>query len=238
MRKLAVFVEGTTEALFVERLVREVVGKRGLTIVRRRGVGGANSPRRFTELLAEATGLSPSEFYVLIVDAATDSRVASDVREQYDSLVRNGYSAIVTLQDVYPRSSADIPAIRKAISYQQKTKPVAPVNLLSVREIEAWFLAEHTHLGRIDAALSPELVLAKLGFDCRADDMALREHPAADLSEVYRLVGLGYRKRGSQIQRTVDAIDYAGVFVETASKFDDLLRLVGVLSDFISPPVS
>ena len=46
MKKLAVFVEGQTEQLFVERLLEEAAGKKQICIEKRQAFGGRPTVRR------------------------------------------------------------------------------------------------------------------------------------------------------------------------------------------------
>lgn len=46
MNKLAVFVEGRTEILFVEKLIEEIAGQNKVLIDQREIRGGSNVPRR------------------------------------------------------------------------------------------------------------------------------------------------------------------------------------------------
>ena len=47
MNKLAVFVEGYTEVVFIERLIEEIAGKQNVRIEHRKIRGGATTRRTF-----------------------------------------------------------------------------------------------------------------------------------------------------------------------------------------------
>ena len=163
MRRLAIFVEGQTEQEFMAKLVLELARRR-VRIEKGKARGGRGAPRRFTVIEAAAADRG-QEYYVLIVDCGTDNRVKSDIRDNYDSLARRGYSAIIALHDVYPNARSDIPKIRMGFAYRLKTEPVRVLHVLGVMEVEAWFLAEHTHFPRLHSALTLPYIIANAGFD-------------------------------------------------------------------------
>jgi hypothetical protein len=150
MKKLAIFVEGQTERIFVEKLIRLMVDLKQLRIVVFRAIGGKKTPRRI-ELVHQMLPGPDQVYYIEIVESRNDDRVASDVRDNYDNLVVNNFCGIIAIRDVYPvHSAAQIPLLRKALRYRLKTKPIDPFFVLGVMEIEAWFLAESTHFPRIE----------------------------------------------------------------------------------------
>ena len=46
-----------------------------------------------------------------------------------------------------------------------KTKPIVVDFILSIMEIEAWFLAEHSHFAKIDPKITLEAIADKLKFN-------------------------------------------------------------------------
>lgn len=85
MKKLAVFVEGQTEQIFVERLLLEIAGKKNIHIDRYEATG-RQGKRRFIRL--EATNQSSgAKYYAQVIDSRGESNVKSDVRDRYQGLV-------------------------------------------------------------------------------------------------------------------------------------------------------
>lgn len=220
MKKIALFVEGLTEQTLVFRLLIEIAGRKNIRIDRIKAFGGATSRRSFRVIEAEAH--SGQSVYVLLRDCGSDSRVASDIRDNYDGLIRQGYTSIIGLRDVIPHSRLDIPRIKRFINYGVKTVPVTPEIHLAVMEVEAWFLAECTHFSRIDIAITPELILERLGFDPRVDDMTLRDAPAVDLRRCYAIAGKSYQKDRAHIERTVNALDLTSMCLEVGERISHL----------------
>lgn len=234
MNKLAIFVEGQTEQLFVQRLVQEVAGRRNVATETRKASGGGRSglPRRYTQL--ELSDARDKQFFVLIVDSATDDRVASDIRDQYESLVRTGYSRVLGLRDVYPQSHNEIPLIQRALGRVLPRGSIPVDIVLAIMEIEAWFLAEYTHFERFDSRLTLEKVNEVFGDDVRTLDVENIAHPSDTLNTVYQLVGRVYRKKKDQVSDTVDALDYVHLYVELPIRVSALKCLCDHLDLFLS----
>jgi len=233
MKKLAAFVEGQTEQLFIEKLLDEAAGKRRIAIEKRRASGGQSGKRTF-RILDASTPATDQTYYAQIIDCGTDSRVKSDVVENYDGLVSKGFQTILAIRDVYPIAFSDIPSLRTGLRLWVKTKPVEVQFVLGIMEIETWFIAEYSHFQKLDPLLTPEYIQSQLGFDPSSDDLQLRPHPAGDLNDVYRLVGLSYRKNRQQVQEIVNLLDYERLYVELPSRIPDLKLLVDTIDQFLS----
>ena len=233
MKKLAIFVEGLTEQLFVTRFVTAIAGKHAVAIQQSRVTGNRNKGQ-WRRVWASTQGAG-QKYFVLIVDCSSDSRVKSEIRDHYDSLVSAGYSAIIGIRDVFPDFDyADLPRLRVGLEYRMKTKPIRVTFALGVMEIETWFICEHTHFTRLDARLAPEYISSKLDFDPSRDDIQQRQTPAADLDEVYRLVGLRYKKDRQCLQRTLDLLDYGSLYLSVVERVPDLKALVQALDVFLA----
>ncbi len=233
MHKLAIFVEGQTEEVFAAKLVEEIAGKNRVIIERRKASGGRRGTRTL-ELVACSEDIG-QEYYVLIVDCGGDSSVKSDIRDRYDGLAKNDYESIIAIRDVYPDfSHEDVPKLRRGLASGLKTEPIEVVFALAIMEIEAWFIAEHGHFAKISRDLTLERISKELGFDPSQDDIELRNHPAQDLDAIYRLVGPGYNKNRNKVERTVNALDYAHVYLSLGDRIPDLKRLLDCIDDFLS----
>jgi hypothetical protein len=234
MNKLAVFVEGQTEQLFVQRLVLEVAGHHNVAMEMRKASGGGRSglPRRL--VLLEASDARGKQFFVLIVDSATDNRVASDIRDQYESLVREGYSRVLGVRDVYPQPRSEIPLIRHAVDRVLPKGSVTVDIVLVIMEIEAWFLAEYTHFKRLHTGITLEKVNNAIGGDAQTLDVENIAHPSKTLNTVYQVVGRVYRKKKDQVSDTVDALDYVRLYVELPERVGALKCLCDHLDLFLS----
>jgi hypothetical protein len=231
MSKLAIFVEGQTEQIFIEKLLVELAGRENLDteVIHFSGGSGANKRVRSIKTKLKNTGLA--KHILSIYNSQNDSRVVSDLRDQYDSLVKNGYTAIVAIRDVYP--NPDLKMIRKYMGHGVKTSPVRPLTVLAVMETEAWFIAEHSHFPKIDARLTVEEVIKVIGLNPVKDDVQTLFNPAKNLREIYSKVGKSYDKSRSTVESTVETLDYEVIYTTFGDKFSDLKSLFSLVDEFL-----
>lgn len=235
MRRLAIFVEGYTELLFVKKLVTEVANKNGIAIHLRKIKGGGKSgvtKRQFVELETPIINEKISH-YVLIFDCGNDNLVAQRIKEEHENLTAKGYEKIIGLRDVYPQFSKEqINSLRRGLMTRVKTS-LAPVEfLLGIMEVEAWFLAEHNHFKLIDESITIDRIHNELGFNPILDDMQNRDEPAKDLHKAYSLGGKEYKK--GDVNGTTDKLDYSYMYVDLKNKIPDLELLVNNIDAFLS----
>ena len=174
MNRLAVFVEGYTEVVFVQKLIEEIAGKNNVLIEHRAIRGGAR-PGAAMRLITAARPETGEKYYVLIYDCGGDEPVKARILEEHSNLTNKGYSAILGLRNVRPRfTHAEIPKLEADLPKYIKTSLIPVTFILAVMEIEAWFLAETTHYCRIDPAITLEAIRTGLGFDPETDDLEQR----------------------------------------------------------------
>lgn len=233
MRKLAIFVEGQTEQIFVQRFLTEIGGERNVTFEVRVLSGGSFTTLRGTVAPALGPKLLPS-YFVLIVNCQNDERVKSVVLDQRASLTKNGYSLILGLRDLYPRPLADLKKTKIDLKYGIPTNGVPTFILLAVAEIEAWFLQEFTHFQRIDVKLNPACFKNDFGFDPMDDCAEMIAAPAALLNEIYSSVGKAYKKKRSNVERTVRELDYERLYLDISKKLPHLGEFLEHIDGFFS----
>jgi hypothetical protein len=231
MNKMAIFVEGYTELVFVDKLIREVAGQNAVLIQWRQITGGTTCPRYNQQISAEGPRANQMHF-IVIHDCGGDDAVKTRMTEEYSLLATAAYSKIVCIRDVYPRFTyAEIPALERGLPVFVRTKPIVVDFILSIMEVEAWFLAEYTHFPKIDAAITVAAIIAACGFDPVVDDMQLRPTPADDMCTCYAIGGKTYEKGNAQA--TVDVVDYAHVYAGLIEKFPYLKRLCDIITEFL-----
>lgn len=231
MNRLAVFVEGHTEALFIERLIENIAGAYRVQFDYRMLRGGVRAPRKYQQIRITNSG-SNQDSYVLIVDCGGDDLVKTRILEEHENLTRSQYTKIIGIRDVAPRyRRADIPLLTASLQKYVKSSLIPVEFVLSVMEIEAWFLAEFTHLARIHSSITTAAVRAALGFDPELDDSSLRTAPAADLAACYRIGGHTYSK--SAVDRTISALDFERIYLELPSKIPFLNALIASIDSFL-----
>ena len=231
MRKLAVFVEGYTEMLFVERLILEIAGAHNV-IIEQREIRGGSKVKRTMSVVKAAKPATGQKYYVLIVVCGGDHQVKTRIREEHENLTRNDYTKIIGMRDVRPDFTYEqVPQLEVGLRKYIKTSLVPVEFILAVMEVEAWFLAEFNHFLKIDPAITVSAIKAKLGFDPELDDLALRTNPTVDLNAAYMIAGKRYEK--SQVATTVDVLDYPYLYLELPQKVTYLKRLGESIERFL-----
>lgn len=235
MKKLVFFVEGTTEMLFVEKLLTEIAEKNDVHITKKRIRGGGKSGKvRKTITEVDAVGeVGGERFFVLIYDCGNDSIVAQRIKDEHSSLTAAGYEKIVGIRDVRPDFTKDeIPRLERGMRMYLKTSLAPVVFILSTMEIEAWFLAEYNHFTKVHEDLTVEFIESATGLNLRTFDSSLREHPAADMSAIYRLRGLDYEKFNAA--ETISKLDFDFIYAELSAGIPEIGLLSNTIDEFLS----
>jgi hypothetical protein len=200
-------------------------------------MGGAKArfPRTTYDVRAP-TPIPGARFFALIWDCSTDSRVASDVRDQYQGLVSSGYTSILALRDVRPDFTlADIPNLKSGFARAVPVGPVTPRLVLAALEIEAWFVAEYSHFARIDRTLTPPYVNSQLGIDLIKDPVEHIQQPATLLNQIYGLAGAAYQKSRADVTKTVQALDLELLMSQLPTRAPNFAPLQAELVEFFTP---
>jgi hypothetical protein len=234
MKKLAIFVEGPTEEVFVEKLLIEFARQNSIIFEIKRLSGGKGCPR-VPKILKSQALTNETDYYILIYTSCTDNRVLSDYIYEYNNLVKNGYNAILALRDLYPRNYEDLSKIESNINNALKRVNL-PNNIhIAIREIETWFLGEYTHFNKISSSINLKSINSKTGYL-----FPLTEYektiltPAKTLHDIYSLVGYAYKKRDKQVQRTVHSIDYEKFYIDVRGQIPSLDKFLKELDLFFN----
>lgn len=233
MKKIAFFVEGQTEQIFICRLVKEILGYANLTIIQKKISGGANAPRR--EFVKDYSIARNSGYLVLINDCGSDNRVKSEILDNIDSLRENGFSKIIGIRDLYPLPITDLPRLEKGLKFLPHSLQGVhdPFDIvIAVREVETWFLAEPSHLMKLDKKLTGRFIEKHLGFDPYTINTLLREHPSEDLNRIFKLVGKSYTKKHWQVEKLVNWLDFKRIHNQVRYKLKALDDLISILEKF------
>lgn len=235
MIKVAVFVEGMTEQEFVIALVTSLVGNKGLHVALGRQWKG--------KVTITPTGpVGDVDFFVLVIDCASDEQVKTQVRDQYPSLVAAGYTTIIGLRDVYPFDRADIEPIRKALIVGLPTAPLVPQIHLAVMEVEAWFISETTHFPKIDDTLTLPFIVG-CGFDIVNRLGSSWDEPARTLDSIYKLANKSYLtasggKKKNRVLRTLRAMSIEDLYVDVRQKLPELDGFISSIETALFPPIA
>ncbi len=252
MKKIAFFVEGETEYLFISELLKKMAGTRKINVIAEKlSGGGKKQPTRIAFLSLEST-LQPNATYeARIYVSGTDNRVDTDIQDFHQNLQTTHsiteYAMIVGLRDLKgqkpdlsPNTLSDLPKMellaKVAIKNCVLKDFIASNIIIAVYEIEAWFLSEYTHFDRIDTILTPSFIASNIGFNPQTEDMSLRPEPAIDLHNIYQL-GVPpkfYSKKANQRERTISHLDYTFLYNTVAAKVTKLKKLMGLMDIFFA----
>lgn len=232
MKKLAIFVEGQTEQIFIDRFLREFITNSNLIIESLEASGGKKCPR-FTTVIAHEVPKPETKYEVLIFNSCTDNRVVSDIRERYEGLKNNGYSSFIGIRDLYPDYiySEKEEAKEEAYSVLENFENITII--FATMEIETWFIAELNHYKNIDTDLTLIKIKEELLLDLENITNIERfiVEPAKKLHEIYQLVSLDYTKNSNS---TIEKLDYENLYIHTKEKVPSLKELIDTLDEFFS----
>ena len=149
MRKIAIFVEGNTELIFVREYLRKRFEYEDLEIECRK-----RQFSRFDEVPFQIPN-SKAKFHFRIIDSGSDVKVLDDILED-EQLLRNlGYQKIIGLRDMYSENYIKIVKQSKLIKADINQKFIdgsqARINreakksdsisfCFAIMEVEAWLL--------------------------------------------------------------------------------------------------
>lgn len=233
MKKIAFFVEGQTEQVFIKRLIKEVIGHKNLTILLKKITGGTNAPKR--EFVRDYNIPLKSEYTALIYDCGSDNRVKSEILDNINSLRDSGYTCIIGLRDLYPLSIEELPRLERGLSflpYPLKKKDYPFDIVVAVREVETWFLAESGHFLKVDKKLTGRFIEKHLGFNPDIVNPISREHPSEDINKIYKLIGRSYTKKYWQVEKLVNRLDFNKIRKDIRFKIPSLDELITAIENF------
>ena len=234
VKKLAIFVEGKTELIFIERLLLEIAGKNKIEIKKRtlQGQNRCPSSENFTD--------NHLKYKVRVYNSCNESKVLVDIIDNYAQLISENFIKIIGIRDIYRKDRDEYPRkdiIQKRVINTLKREKLYSVKMIiAIREVETWFLAELNHYEKIHK----DLTLKKINNELiNLENIVNFEkeiiHPADTLNNIYQLVtNRHWTKSEKQINRTVKAIDYDNLYLNTKEKVPSLKELIDTLDEFFS----
>jgi len=206
--RIAFFVEGLTETIFIRSLLLNIFDSSKLEIM-------------FVRLLNSSRGAptysmpNPTAIIkFLLIDVEGDSNVLSGIKEREKDFFSKGYKKIIGLRDMYSdeykrtskKREIDDRIVSLIISKAQgeidKMNNPKLIKLhFATMEIEAWFIAMVDVLNKIDIRLTHSFIKRKLSFDILIIDPQLFfRKPSNDLAKIYLLVGKTYQKTKKSLE--------------------------------------
>lgn len=246
MKKIAFYVEGQTELLFLNKLLIEIAGRMNVFIELQQFTGKEKKPKIVYPKTRKKSE-TPTH-YILIKDCMGDKNVKPRIIEEASNLFLNNYVKVIGLIDLYPSVSIDsITKYEDRLSNGEMRNgkmvvPPLPKNthiIVVVREIEDWFLAECNHYHCIDNSVDIEKIFSIVGFNPCLGNLINRSTSAAqDLHDIYQLLNKKYmdskgNKPFTNVENVVECIDYANLYLNVRYKIPKLNDLMTEIEAFL-----
>lgn len=216
MTKIAIFVEGQTELIFVREFLLRIFEYQNINI------GCYNL---FTNNNLNATEYAfPNEFdeqldfYFEIINVGNDNAVLSRILRREQHLWNSDFQKIIGLRDMYGKAYREeaqnhqisetlnqlfINSVQEQINTRAK-RPDDIHFIFAIMEIEAWLLGFQEVFVEIDDRLTVNFIYQNLGFDLKnIDPETTFFHPTNNLNDIYNLANLSYTKKRSEIERLI-----------------------------------
>jgi hypothetical protein len=232
VKRLAIFVEGQVELIFVTKLLEEIAGEKNIAI--QQEVLGRETKQSIS-ILQSPSIQTGTRYYILIRDCGGESRVMSEIRDNYDGLQSAGYDGILGLMDVYPKAYSDIPRLKEGMSLVSPKGSLPAQVVLAVMEIEAWFIAETSHFPKVHPELTLNLIEEQLGITIVPEEIERWDHPSERINQIYHLVpDRSYRKKRGRVNRTIDILDYASLYLNLRYRIEHLGEFIDHIDQFLT----
>lgn len=240
--KIAVFVEGDTELIFVRELLcrwycydSTKLGFRCIRLQASDVDDGYPTPYDYGDETA-------AHFYE-IVNVGNDNSVLSKAIKNAPRYKNLGYSKIITLRDMYCDNYHSLtrrtimPEVNRRFiegsenTIREKGFENFIFNNFAIMEVEAWFLGMPLFLEGIDERLTSDYLRKALDFDCAADPETCIYHPAKVLGLIFNLVGSNYDKHHTEVHSIMSKLmrdDFEWLAI--SGKCESFARFVGHLT--------
>jgi hypothetical protein len=231
MKKIAFFVEGQTEVIFISEMIRQVFNEKETNIV----VQNTTNYKMNVNTIKTDTD---KEYYFLLYNCGSDDKVKSNIKDNYQKLQQANFIHIIGLQDLFnpqrKKKGIDDNKFQKTINVDIPQAIPARI-YFAIQEIEAWFIAEETHYQRISPILSLEKVNSITGIDIQKDDTEKIPHPTVIIDKIYKAGGRknGYSKNEYVIKDVVSKLDFNNLYLAVRNRNRSLNELLTCLDGLI-----
>ncbi|MDR1315495.1 MAG: DUF4276 family protein [Spirochaetales bacterium] len=233
MKKIAFFVEGQTEQIFISELLNQLFNehKKVIKIHRMRKLYHNISIEDF--ITDES-----KEYFVVIYDCGTDDKVKSDILDNYQKLQKSGCHYIIGLQDFFnpkrKKEGITVRQLKKWLNFG--LEQIIPIEIfLAVQEIEAWIIAEEKHYETILPDFQLDNINTIAGIDIQTGNSEEIPHPALVLDKIYKAGGRtsGYPKNEYVVKDIVSKLDFTNLYLNVRSRNASLNELLSCLDGLI-----
>ncbi len=224
--KIAVYVEGQTELIFVREFLLKWYeydhSKLGIECYELKGSQSTPTPYAFSSS-------NPGRFYI-IVNVGGDTRALSKALDNAKEHRNRGFDRVLVLRDMYsdqynsirPGQIIDPIINNRFIVGAQKAIDTRNFHdfvfcHFAIMEVEAWILGMGWFLQKIDQSLTQKHLKEKLNFDLDTDPEVQEYHPAQRLKKIYNFIKKSYDKHAHEVNSIMSYLD--------KSDFEMLLEL-------------
>lgn len=222
--KIAVYVEGQTELIFVRELLLKWHDYNSSLIgFRCYNLRNADAPGHPTDY---SFGNFQSTNFYEIVNVGTDTSVLSMAIKNAPRYKNVGYDRIVALRDMfsdkYHAESYKLSGSRiihpelNDLFINGAEKSIAEKGCdrfvrinFAIMEVEAWLLGMAWYLEKEDHILTQEFLLNTHNIDIDNDPETNSYHPADELKKIYRSIGKDYDKHNGDVCSIMSKLDKA-----------------------------
>jgi hypothetical protein len=233
MKKIAFFVEGQTEQIFISELLTRLFSEHKKVIKThkmRKLYHNINIENFITD--------EPKEYSIVIYDCGTDNKVKSDILDNYQKLREAGYNSIIGLQDFFnpkrQKKEITVQQLKKDLNFD--LEQIIPTEIfLAVQEIESWIIAEEKHYETIVPSLQIDDINAIAGINIQTGNSEEISHPAIALDKIYKAGGRtsGYTKHEYVVKNIISKLDFANLYLNVRNRNNSLNELLTWLDGLI-----
>lgn len=214
--KIAMFVEGETEHIFVRALLENYFAAGKIQIESIEMKGKRNTFIYFKDMRTYADHLC------LIVNTRSDERVLSLIKENYLNMLDKGFEVFFGLRDL-KSESFDIFGEEKVIETIHRTIKKFQISdniffHFAKMTIEAWLLASPKMFLELDSSLTVEEIESKVSINLEKIDPETIKNPTKVLKNILSLIDFKYSKKADSTHRIVSKIDWEDLCFEAQQK--------------------
>lgn len=217
-RKIAIFVEGDTELIFVRHFLNTWYNYDANLL----GFECYKLQSNNKNTVPYPIGDRNSENFYEIIIVGNDNSVLSKIFSRAEELGNSGFSSIIGLRDMYCEKyhkasshgrviSASlnekfISAAQKEISLSKLSNRQDIQLHFAIMEVEAWLLGMNRLPMLIETSLTAEDIKERLKIDMSQDPETSFYHPAVVLSNIFNLGGKSYDKHKNEIEKIISQL--------------------------------
>ncbi|MDR0721905.1 MAG: DUF4276 family protein [Treponema sp.] len=233
MKKIALFVEGQTEQIFISELIHQLFTEHK-TVIK------THQMRRLHHNISIETIITneAKEYFIMIYDCGTDDKVKSDILDNYQKLQKADFNYIIGLQDFFnpkrQKIKMTVQQFKKGLN-SGLDQAIFTELFLAVQEIEAWFIAEDEHYKNFFPNISLEIINSIAGVNVRTEDTEKIPHPSIVLDKIYKKCGRtsGYSKNKYIVRDIVNSLDFTNLYIHVRKRNSSLNTLLICLDSII-----